>query len=118
MGRQNRGMSRLYAMLSLPTIPLWVSSSFHTVLGLSELQEVMSTTPAPLSALSRRSLHALWHSLSPEKPPDPPTAATKVPAVLPQAKCSGRGSHPPTPDTSSKRVPSKGQMPNTAHHKK
>lgn len=110
MGRQSRSMSSLYAMLSLPTIPLWASPSFHTILGLSPLQTVLSTPPAHFSALSRRSVHALWPSLSSEKPPDPPTAATKIHAVLPQMTCSGRGSHPLTPDTSSKTAPSKGQL--------
>lgn len=110
MGRQNRSMSSLYAMLSLHTIPLWASPCFHTVLGLSELQTALSIPPATLSSLSRRSVHALWPSLSSEKPPDPPTAGTKVPAVLLQEKCPGRGSHLPTPDTPSKTALSKRQL--------
>ena len=72
-------------MLSLPTIPLQTSPSFHISLGLSELQAALPTPPDPqeiLSALSRRSMHALQPLLSQEQTPAPGTAAANVKSLL------------------------------------
>lgn len=87
--RQHRNQSSLYAMLSLPTIPLQASPCFHISLGLSELQTALPTLPEPqkiLSALSRRPMHALQPLLLSQRADVSPSYGCcqwQVPPVLP-----------------------------------